>query len=364
MLLEHEFICLRCMHVRSLAHFRAGRPLELTHVVGTNIIRQSIPPARILHRVCLSVKLIRQLDATGAAYRAGSVAIGNFDGVHLGHARIIERLLESARRVGGPAVVFTFDPHPVRLLRPAEAPPPLTWTDRKAALLTRLGVDVVIAYPTDDELLTLEPRAFFDRIVLEKLDARALVEGTNFYFGHNRAGNVRLLRQFTESAGISLDVVEPVIIDGEAVSSSRVRKLIAAGRIDEASRQLTEPYRIRGLVVHGAGRGARLGFATANLDGVDTLVPGPGVYAGRACIAAGSFAAAINIGANPTFGEHAHKIEVHLVSWTEPLYGQVVEVDFLSRLRDIQQFASIDDLKQQLQEDSERALRIEREMAT
>jgi riboflavin kinase/FMN adenylyltransferase len=177
------------------------------------------------------VKLIRDPTALPDELRAGAVAIGNFDGVHRGHARIVERVIAKAREVGGPAVVFTFDPHPVRLLRPAAAPPPLTWTDRKAELLAELGVDTTIAYPTDEALLQLTPAEFFQRIVRDSLQARAMVEGTNFYFGHNRSGNVDVLQQLWEAAGIPLEVVEPLFIGGQAVSSSRVRPNKSASRM-------------------------------------------------------------------------------------------------------------------------------------
>lgn len=294
------------------------------------------------------VNILRNLAALPEALRRGAVAIGNFDGVHWGHARIVERLLARAKEAGGPALVFTFDPHPARLLRPAEAPPPLTWIDRKADLLGQLGVDAMIAYPTDEELLRLTPQEFFRSIVVERLQTRAMVEGPNFRFGRGRSGNVELLGQLASQAGMTLDVVEPIVLDGEVVSSSRVRQLVAAGKIDEAGKLLTQPYRIRGMVVHGAGRGAKIGFPTANVDAIDTLLPGPGVYAGRAWVGQQNAAAAINIGPNPTFGEHALKVEVHLLDWSEPIYGQPLEVDFISRLRDIQRFSGAGELTRQL----------------
>lgn len=297
------------------------------------------------------VKLLRNLDAVPASLRRGAVAIGNFDGVHRGHARIVERLIARAQQVGGPALVFTFDPHPVRLLRPSAAPPPLTWTDRKAELLVELGVDSMIAYPTDEALLALSPREFFDQIVRGRLDAQAMVEGPNFYFGHERQGTIDVLRQFTDEAGILLEVVKPLVLDGEIVSSSRVRRLIAAGHVDAARALLTRPYRIRGMVTHGAGRGARLGFPTANVDAIDTLLPGLGVYAGLAHAQGELWPAAINIGPNPTFGEHALKVEAHLIDFEGLLYGQPLEVDFLARLRDIHPFDGVEALKSQLLRD-------------
>lgn len=298
------------------------------------------------------MKLLRQVTNLPDELTSGAVAIGNFDGVHLGHARIVARLIERAREVGGPALVFTFDPHPVRILRPGQAPPPLTWTDRKAELLAALGVDAVIAYPTDEELLALTPREFFERIVEHELGAKAIVEGPNFYFGRGRTGTIAVLGQLAAEKGIRLDVVDPVVVGGEIVSSSRIRGLLSTGKVDEARNLLTEPYRIRGMVVHGAGRGAKLGFGTANLDAIDTLLPGAGVYAGRAFVNNTRWPAAINIGPNPTFGEQALKVEAHLVGWNgSPLYGQPLEIDFLSPLRGVQRFAGIEQLKQQLNSD-------------
>ena len=198
--------------------------------------------------------IIRDLSELPESARGGAVAIGNFDGVHLGHLRIVQRLLERARAVSGPAIVFTFDPHPVRILRPDECPPPLTWTERKAQLLAEHGVYKIVAYPTDEALLRLSAQEFFDKIVCQALDARAMVEGPNFFFGHNREGDTEVLGQLTAAAGISLDVVQPFEQDGAIVSSSLVRRLIAAGEVARAAQMLSAPYRIRGMVTHGRSR--------------------------------------------------------------------------------------------------------------
>src|SRR3954447_11212760 len=159
--------------------------------------------------------IIRHLESLPTGAREGAVSIGNFDGVHRGHLAIVCRLLERADAVGGPAIVFTFDPHPVRLLRPDQSPPPLTWTERKAELLAAQGVDWIVAYPTDEALLQLTAVEFFNRIVVRSLAARALVEGPNFYFGHNREGTIERLKQLTTTASVSLDIVPPVVIDGQ-----------------------------------------------------------------------------------------------------------------------------------------------------
>ncbi len=297
------------------------------------------------------MNLLRKLEQLPIAVQGGAVSIGNFDGVHRGHVQIVQQLKRAARQVGGPAVVFTFEPHPARLLRPEAAPPPLTWADRKADLLAELGVDAMIACPTDRALLDRTYLQFFHEIIREKLQARALVEGPNFFFGKDRAGTPQHLQGLCAQYGIELSIVEPWIAEGEMVSSSRVRQAVRDGRVELAARLLTHSYRIRGMVTHGAARGAELGFPTANLAGTDTLLPAAGVYAGRAYIQQRQHWAAVHIGPNPTFGEAVPKVEVHVLDWDEALYGQVLEVDFIRRLRDVASFATRTELVAQLERD-------------
>ena len=297
------------------------------------------------------MKLIRKISEFPETLRGGALTIGNFDGVHRGHSVIIDRLKKFAAKLNSAAIVFTFDPHPVRILRPDHTPPPLTWTNRKADLLAELGVDVVVAYPTDRELLQLTYCEFFEQIVLEQLGAKAMVEGPNFFFGHEREGTVEKLGELCEENAIQLEIVEPMIESKSFVSSSRIRDLIKDGDVGRASQWLTHPYRIRGMVTHGAARGAKIGFPTANLDAIDTLVPAMGVYAGRTYIGGRSHWSAIHIGPNPTFGEDLPKVESHLLDFEGSIYGETVEVDFISRLRDIRPFESADQLTDQLQLD-------------
>ena len=262
-------------------------------------------------------------------------------------------------------MVFTFDPHPVSILRPDAAPMPLIWTERKIEILGELGVDAVIAYPTSREFLELDARQFFDHIVRDKLQAKAMVEGPNFYFGHNRSGNVEVLRQFCDAAGLPFEVTPPLEIGGQVVSSSRVRKLLLDGRAAEAAEMLGRPYRIRGTVVRGAGRGSKLGFPTANIAQVDTLLPPDGIYAGKAWVplekVSGAFCgngpkgaaqqrcltpfpAAISLGTNPTFNEQAMKVEAYLLDYDDDLYDRPLQIDFVTRLRDTVKFKSAEEL--------------------
>lgn len=286
-----------------------------------------------------------------AACRGGFVSIGNFDGVHRGHQRILGVLVDRARSAGVPAVVLTFDPHPIQLLRPGQVPPRLSTLERKASLLDRSGVDVVIAYPTDRALLDLSPEQFFEQIVRKELDARGLVEGPNFCFGRNRSGDVTMLSRLCEAFGILLDVVPPLEIDGRVVSSSTIRTLILDGKLAEAANLLGHPYRIRGRVVRGADRGRSIGFPTANLEDVTTLLPSDGVYAGRVDYQGQRLSAAIHLGPNPTFSETGRKLEIHVLDFSGDLYGQELEVDLLARLRDTARFEDVAALRQQLEQD-------------
>ncbi len=296
------------------------------------------------------MKLFRGFESTDEC-RGGFVAIGNFDGVHRGHQSMIAILAGRAKDAGVPAVVLTFDPHPIHLLRPGKAPPSLSTPERKAALLGKGGVDFMIAYPTDQQLLNLTPADFFQNIVRDRLDAKGLVEGPNFFFGKDRAGNVQTLDGLCKSAGLSLDIVPPFALGEQLVSSSTIRSLIAGGRFAEAIEMLGHPYQLHGEVVRGQERGRLLGFPTANLAGIETLLPSNGVYAGAVTADGDCRPAAINIGPNPTFGEQAQKVEVHVLGFEGDLYGRELDVDVLERLRDTVRFDGVDELKKQLAED-------------
>lgn len=284
-------------------------------------------------------------------YRGCVVTIGNFDGVHRGHQAMLARLKAHAAEHEVPAVVLTFHPHPITLLRPEQTPPPLSTLERKLELLERHGVDVVIAYPTDMALLNLSAQQFFESIILKELAAVGMVEGPNFFFGKNRAGDVHRLKELCREHELFLEVVHPEKVDGKMISSSRIRDLVRDGKVHDACRLLGHPYQIGGEVTKGAGRGRTLGFPTANLTGITTLLPPPGVYAGRGHTAAGSWPAAINVGPNPTFGDERLKTEVHLIGAKTDLYGTQLKVDFLSELREVRKFSSTEELQQQVAED-------------
>ena len=287
-----------------------------------------------------------------------AVAVGNFDGVHVGHAAIVGRLREAAERHRVPAVVLTFDPHPASILRPEQAPLPLTTPARRAELLLARGVNAVCVPPADAALMALEAEAFYAGVLRGRFAARAIVEGQDFRFGARRRGDVAMLAALCGRDGVELDVVPPVVIDGEAVSSSRIRTLVAAGRMAEAHTLMTAPYRLTGAVVVGARRGGTIGCPTANLAGIATLLPALGVYAAVAHVDGVAVPAAVHVGPNVTFGETSVSVEAHLIGFAGDLYGRSLDVDFLDRVRDTRRFSSVEDLKAQLADDVAAARRI------
>jgi riboflavin kinase/FMN adenylyltransferase len=239
-------------------------------------------------------------------------------------------------------------------VRPEAAPVPLTTIPRRVDLLLALGLDAVVVQPATPQLLALAPRRFYDLVLRDRLRAAALVEGPDFRFGVGRSGDIAALRGYCLPDGVGLEVLAPLEVGAAPVSSSRLRRLIAAGDVAAASRLLTAPYRVSGRVVTGARRGATLGFPTANLADVVTLLPAPGVYAARATAATGlaapdvDHAAAVHVGPNATFDETTLSVEAHLIGFTGDLYGRTLHVDFLTRLRDTRRFASVEELKAQL----------------
>ena len=296
------------------------------------------------------MKLLRGFESP-SCYRGGFVSIGNFDGVHCGHQAMLASLVGHARAGGVPAVVLTFDPHPIELLRPEAAPPRLTTIAHRAELLEKFGVDCVIVLPTTERFLSLTAEDFFHAIVQTELQARGLVEGPNFFFGRHRAGSITTLRGFCANHQLTLDIIPPVIVDEQLVSSSVIRSLIEAGDVTESVRLLGHSYRLSGVVGHGEQRGRQLGFPTANLVNLTNLVPGNGVYAATTIVNGNRFSAAVNVGPNPTFGEFAKKVEVHILGFAGDLYGKSLDVDFLQKIRDTRRFASAEELIARLRKD-------------
>ena len=290
----------------------------------------------------------------------GAVTVGNFDGVHLGHQALVAATRRQADQVRGPAIVVTFDPPPHRVLHPDSGPPrpPITTLEHRAELLNKSGADHVIILRTGPALLALSPVAFFEDILVRQLGAKAVVEGYDFRFGRGRAGTTETLRALCKARDLMFEEVPQLTYRDDPVSSSRVRAAIVCGNVALAAELLARPYQIEGRVVEGARRGRTIGFPTANLADIPTVLPGEGVYAVRATVAGRIVSGAANIGPNPTFGEQARKVEVHLIDYSGDLYGRSLAVDFIAQLRQTRSFAGVAELTAQLKVDIQEARQI------
>jgi len=285
--------------------------------------------------------------------RRGSIAIGNFDGVHNGHAKMLQCLRQLAVETDSHAVAVTFDPHPIAVLRPEFTPPVLTTVRERISLLKKHGAHEVVVLPVSRELLEMTAEQFFADVIVGLFEARGIVEGPNFHFGKDRRGDVSLLQTLCEASGLKCRVVTPVLDAGEMISSSRIRELMCSRAMAQAVELLGHPYRISGTVRRGAGRGQTIGFPTANLFEIPTLLPAHGVYAGITQLDDRRYPVAVSVGPNPTFGEHREKTECYVDGYSGNLYERPLDVDLLSEVRALQSFASVTELIAQIQKDVE-----------
>lgn len=302
------------------------------------------------------MQIIRGLTGEPLPLAASVLAAGNFDGVHRGHQAIIATARELAADGGLPVVALTFEPHPLLVLRPEHAPRRLGTPEQKLAALADAGADIVVVLDSTPQLLAIPADTFLHEKIVKCFAPRFIVEGVNFGFGRGREGNVDTLRAHEESGGYRTRVVEPVqqqLPSGETVriSSSLVRKLVAAGDVECAAKALGRPYALCGEVVKGAQRGQTLGFPTANVHPGDVLVPADGVYVGIAEIDDATYPAAISIGATPTFAGGERQVEAHLLDFADNLYGKNICLRFTNHLRDQRRFASRDELIAQITDD-------------
>ena len=301
------------------------------------------------------MELIRELDQIDPRFKGGVLSVGVFDGVHVGHRRVLGRAVEMARAAGMAPVVFTFHPHPLAVLRPREAPPLIQTFGQKLDLMREMGIAAVV-WPRDSAaILAMPPQEFFEKIVCGALAARAIVEGGDFRFGSGAGGDLQLLETLAGPRGIAVEFVGEILVGGQRVSSTRIRRLIAAGGVAEAARCLGRPYRYQGTVVEGHHRGARLGYPTINVESPRFLAPAEGVYAGRAIVLGKSYPAAVSVGRAPTFyAEHPVVVEAFLLDFEGELYGEQVALDFVEYLRPQQAYPDAEALKAQMAADCER----------
>ncbi len=297
------------------------------------------------------MRIVRGLDSVPPDARPSAVALGTFDGVHLGHRAILGTALGRARAVGLDAVACTFDRHPMEILNPERAPLPITTVEERLALIGETGVDVVISLAFTRELAAIEPEAFVKDVLLGRLRAREIVVGDSHRFGRAARGDARMLVDLSGRFGFQAHVVPPMAVDGAVVSSSEIRAALQRGDVSGAARSLGRPYGITGQVTSGAGRGRTLGFPTANIDPDRPVLVARGVYRGLVTVDGGRHAAVVNVGVRPTFGETTLAVEAHLLDFAGDLYGRRVRLDFMARLRDEMRFPSIEDLKAQVARD-------------
>jgi riboflavin kinase/FMN adenylyltransferase len=285
------------------------------------------------------------------------VTVGTFDGVHRGHWAVLEELVRVARAKSLSSTLVTFDPHPLRIVRPEHAPRLLTTPSEKIEILAQSEVDYVALVQFTKELSAYSPRRFVDEILLERLGMRHLVIGYDHGFGRGRSGDVDTLREIGLEVGFAVDVVAPVNAAEAPISSSRIRAALEAGEVSFAESALGRPYSLEGTVVRGEGAGRKLGFPTANLQlrHADKLVPHEGIYAVRAALRDRYLDGVLHLGPRPTFPGLPPSIELHLFDFEGDLYGRRIRVDFLDRIRDIAKFASVRDLVVAMEADCEAA---------
>jgi len=288
--------------------------------------------------------------------RGGIGTIGNFDGLHLGQRAIIDRVVARARELGVPAVVITFDPHPLVILRPDQAPVRLTTPEQKEKLLAEAGVDVVLILRFTPEFARVPARQFVRELLHERLDLREVYVGRSFVFGHGREGDLELLQEMGNELGFQAFGVEEVVWAGERISSTRIRRSIGEGKVEDAAVMLGRPYSISGKIARGDRMGQRLGWPTINLVPEHKLVPLDGVYAGRVFFPSfpATFDCVTNIGTRPTVYENYQRVvESHVLDFKADVYGKRVEVSFYKRLREERIFPTVMDLSAQIARDVE-----------
>lgn len=298
-------------------------------------------------------------DPRPSRWMSPVLALGNFDGLHRGHQKIIERVRRSAADRNGASLVLTFDPHPPRVVRPDKAPPLLMTMPQKLDALSRAGLTGTAVVRFTEAFSKWSPDAFVRQVLVEWLRVSEVWVGADFLFGHERAGTFSVLRALGQQYGFRAEKIDPVRYKEFVVSSTRIRRLVAEGRVDEAGALLGHHYAIGGTVVHGAERGRLLGFPTANLSTDNELVPPTGVYATAAEIGGTRWPAVTNIGVRPTFeSAGAVTIETHVLGLDADVYGAPLSLSFIQRLRDERRFPDVDALKEQIQADVRRARRL------
>jgi len=306
------------------------------------------------------MKVLRAIDELSSLPGSTHLAIGVFDGLHLGHQAVIGRALESSSQNNGKAVVVTFDPHPVRVLRPEKAPRLLTSTRHKVKLIEKMGADAVLLLEFTLEFSKTPPRTFIQNLVRAAKHLDQICVGQEWTFGANRSGSIRLLEELAPFLGFHVASVPPVVVNERVVSSTLIRSAVECGDLESAAKYLGRDFTILGTVTEGRQLGRRLGFPTANLQAHNELFPPNGVYAAKAWFRESEYGGVVNIGVRPTIENESGErlLELYLFDFDQQIYGEDVEVAFLAYLRPEQKFSGVGELQAQIQRDADKAREI------
>ena len=305
------------------------------------------------------MEVIHGIDKIKRKFRNPVVTIGNFDGVHIGHLSLFQRVKDLAETMEGESIIITFYPHPIKVLSPSNGPPLITTHEQKMHLIEAAGIDVFVVIEFTPEFAIMGASDFVQEIIHAKIGARAVVVGPDYRFGHKREGDIPALTRMGRELNFEVHVVPDINLNGVEVSSSTIRKFVTGGDLKRAREMLGRNYQVAGKVVRGRDRGGRLlGFPTANLQLFDELTPKPGVYATEVLIEGRLYDGATNIGYSPTFDNGAFSVETHILDFSEDIYGKTIQVRFIERLRDEKSFSGAEELSIQIQKDVERAREI------
>ena len=302
--------------------------------------------------------IIKNLDEINHKFDNAVVTIGNFDGVHLGHREIFRRVRMAAAVLNGVSVVITFSPHPLKLLPSRKSLRLITTYEEKETLIAASGLDCLIVIPFTEEFAAITADEFVRSVLVDSVGMKKLIIGYDYAFGRNREGNVTLLRQLGKDLGFELEVLEPIGMGDLVYSSTGIREMIGEGRVREVVSLLGRHFSVKGIVVHGHHRGKGIGFPTANLETGNELIPKNGVYAVKVELDGKVFDGACNIGFNPTFGDSGTSIEVFIVDYKGEIYGRVLRLYFIERIRDERKFQDTADLKDEIGHDVTRCREI------
>lgn len=297
----------------------------------------------------------------GEGRKPAVVTIGNFDGIHRGHQKILGKVVEEAGGKGQLAAVLTLFPHPLKILRPAEAPALLMTIEQRLAAFEAAGIDAALVLPFNLELSRVRPEEFARRYLVETMRASKVLVGENFRFGHRQEGNVESLEDYGRQWGFEVESVKSLTVDGKVASSSAIREALREGRVEEAQRMLGRPYALRGEIQTGTGQGRKLVVPTLNLKSEQEMLPKRGVYATETVVGGKCYRSVTNIGVRPTFDGSGTTVETHLLDFNESRTGGSMEIRFLRRLRDERKFSGAEELREQVLRDIESASEFHRE---